>query len=66
MTLLSARIHDLSGNVVHLQDFNVLFEDMNHRQPQPTLGKKLLSEVVLATPGDKPTTRLVPNYFCFI
>ena len=50
-------IHDLTGNAVPLHELKVVFEDMNHRPPQPILGKKLLSEVVTTTVGEKPISR---------
>ncbi|XP_042232153.1 trafficking protein particle complex subunit 8-like isoform X3 [Homarus americanus] len=53
------RIADPSGNTVPIRNLRVVFEDMNRRPPQPTLGKKLLSEVVSTAPWDRPTTRAV-------
>ncbi|XP_045613313.1 trafficking protein particle complex subunit 8 [Procambarus clarkii] len=53
------RIADPSGNTVPVRNLRVVFEDMNRRPPQPTLGKKLLSEVVSTTPWDRPVTRTV-------
>lgn len=53
------RIADPSGNTVPVRSLRVVFEDMNRRPPQPTLGKKLLSEVVSTTPWDRPITRTV-------
>ncbi|CAL4116832.1 unnamed protein product, partial [Meganyctiphanes norvegica] len=54
-----ARICDPLGNYVTIRSLRVLFEDMNRRPPQPTLGKKLLSEVVATTPWDRPTEKLI-------
>ena len=51
--LFPARIADPSGNTVPIRNLRVAFEDMNRRPPQPTLGKKLLSEVVGSTPWDR-------------
>lgn len=53
------RICDPQGNPVTIRSLHVLFEDMNRRPPQPTLGKKLLSEVVATTPWDRPTEKLI-------
>ncbi|KAK4309286.1 hypothetical protein Pmani_019075 [Petrolisthes manimaculis] len=53
------RIADPSGNTVPIRNLRVVFEDMNRRPPQPTLGKKLLSEVVTNTPWDRPTIRTI-------
>lgn len=53
------RIADPAGNTVPIRNLRVVFEDMNRRPPQPTLGKKLLSEVVSTTPWDRPGTRTV-------
>ncbi|XP_071516837.1 trafficking protein particle complex subunit 8 isoform X2 [Panulirus ornatus] len=53
------RIADPSGNTVPVRNLRVVFEDMNRRPPQPTLGKKLLSEVVSTTAWDRPVTRTV-------
>ncbi|KAK8399491.1 hypothetical protein O3P69_003521 [Scylla paramamosain] len=53
------RIADPAGNTVPIRNLRVVFEDMNRRPPQPTLGKKLLSEVVSSTPWDRPVTRTI-------
>ncbi|XP_064097927.1 trafficking protein particle complex subunit 8-like isoform X2 [Macrobrachium nipponense] len=56
---VETRIADPSGNTVPIRNLRVAFEDMNRRPPQPTLGKKLLSEVVGSTPWDRPMTKTV-------
>lgn len=53
------RIADPAGNTVPIRNLRVVFEDMNRRPPQPTLGKKLLNEVVGTTPWDRPVTKTI-------
>ncbi|XP_076064729.1 trafficking protein particle complex subunit 8 homolog l(3)76BDm [Oratosquilla oratoria] len=53
------RISDHMGNSIVVRNLKVEFEDMNKRPPQPTLGKKLLSEVVNSTPWDRQASKTI-------
>ncbi|KAL7637184.1 UNVERIFIED_CONTAM: hypothetical protein RMT77_011896 [Armadillidium vulgare] len=56
------RISDPSGTLVTIKNFKIYFEDMNRRPPQPTLGKKILSEAVASSPWDQESSKPIVSW----